>query len=138
MSNDSEDIGHTTSASDQAQGEMFGEAPPETGQRIKYPEKLAELEREFAMRKRVYPGLIDRGKLTPERAERQQAVLAAIIEDYNVRPWPQTQPFVAEWRKDADGITFMGIRINRMHREELLAVVAYCKAALETMAEKTE
>lgn len=128
---DREDIGYTPAP---AQDELFSDVTAGEEARIKYPEKLAELERELQMRRRVYPGLINRGKLTKEKAERQLKILSSIIEDYTVRPWPQTKQFVGEWREDAESIAFMGVKLNRMHREELLAVVAFCKDALENGA----
>lgn len=45
-------------------------------------EKLAELEREIAMRRRVYPGLVLRGQLKQQQADDRIAVLSAIAEDY--------------------------------------------------------
>jgi hypothetical protein len=45
-------------------------------------EKLAEIEREIAMRKRVYPGLIAKGALTLVKANRQIEVMRAIAQDY--------------------------------------------------------
>lgn len=45
-------------------------------------DKLKELRRELAQRKRVYPRLIEKGSLTREAADRQCAILLAIIEDY--------------------------------------------------------
>ena len=118
--------------------DMFGDVAEKPTERIKFPEKLKELERELAMRRRVYPGLIERGKLTEDKADRQIKVLESVIADYNVRVWPQTKAFVGEWREDAERITFMGVQLNRMHREELLAVVAFCKSALEHNNDETE
>ena len=129
MSNDPEELGYTKEPVQQS--ELFGDIPADETKRIKFPEKLAELERELKLRGNVYPGLVDRNKLTQERADRQIEVLRSIIDDYNVRPWPQTKQFVAEWREDAETITFMNVPIARLHREELLAIVAYCKTALE-------
>jgi len=45
-------------------------------------EKLAELERELAMRKRTYPGLIGRGVLTLRQASNQMDILREIASDY--------------------------------------------------------
>lgn len=39
---------------------------------------LAEVEREIALRRRVYPGWVAKRQLTQERAERQIAVLEAV------------------------------------------------------------
>lgn len=133
MSNSREDLGYRQAPDQQApdQQEMFGETAPPTADRIRFPAKIAELQRELLYRKSLYPRWIDAGKLKQARADIQIRTLEAIIEDYNVRVWPQTRKFVAEWREAAERVTFMGVRINQMHREELLAVVAYAKAALE-------
>lgn len=48
-------------------------------------EKLAELKRERGQRAHVYPRLIEAGKLTRDKAERQLAVLNSIIDDYEAR-----------------------------------------------------
>lgn len=45
-------------------------------------DKLRELKREGHQRSRVYPRLIEQGRLTAEQAERQNAILSAIILDY--------------------------------------------------------
>lgn len=115
---------------------MFGETVSPPGDRIMFAAKRQELQRELQMRKRVYPRWITDGKLTQAKADAQMAVLESCISDYEVRVWPQTKKFVGEWRETAERVTFMGVRITQMHREELLAVVAYAKAALETMAAK--
>lgn len=49
---------------------------------ISTSEKLKEIERELAQRRRVYPRLIDAGKLSRATADRQTAILEAIREDY--------------------------------------------------------
>jgi hypothetical protein len=54
-------------------------------QPITNTEKLAELKRERAQRAHVYPRLIEAGKLTRENADRQAAILNAIIDDYEAR-----------------------------------------------------
>jgi antibiotic biosynthesis monooxygenase (ABM) superfamily enzyme len=45
-------------------------------------EKAKEARREVAMRRRVYPGWVSSGKLSPAAADRQIAVMQAIAEDY--------------------------------------------------------
>lgn len=45
-------------------------------------DKLRELKREGHQRSRVYPRLIEQGRLTPEQAGRQNDILRAIILDY--------------------------------------------------------
>lgn len=49
---------------------------------IDWAEKLAEVERELVMRRRVYPRSVSSGKLSQERADRGIAVMEAIAEDY--------------------------------------------------------
>ena len=44
--------------------------------------KLAELKRELHQRGRVYPRLIEAGKITSKQADRQCDILRAIIRDY--------------------------------------------------------
>ena len=46
-------------------------------------EKLKCAERELAMRKRVYPRLVDAGKLKPEQATYELECMRAIVDDYN-------------------------------------------------------
>jgi hypothetical protein len=48
-------------------------------------EKLAEIEREIAQRHRVYRRLIDVGRMKPNIASRQIAILHAIAEDYRAK-----------------------------------------------------
>lgn len=132
MSDVRQDTGYTKPEPEAEQGEMFGDLIGEPGERVKFPAKLTELRRELVMRKNVYPRLVRDGKMSQQVADAQMAVLESIIEDYNVRPWPQTKEFVREWRDQAERVTFMGVQIRLMHREELLAVVAYAKVALET------
>lgn len=48
-------------------------------------DKLHEIEREIAMRKRVYPSMIVKGSLSETSAQRQIAVLLEIAEDYRNR-----------------------------------------------------
>jgi len=134
MSNSPEELGYTKPE----QEELFGEAVAPTGDRILFSTKRKELERELQMRKRVYPRWVSDGKLTQAKADAQMAILEACIVDYQVRPWPQTRKFVGEWREQADSVTFMGIRISQMHREELLALVAYSKTALEAIADSID
>ncbi|WP_159728325.1 hypothetical protein [Methylosinus sp. Ce-a6] len=45
-------------------------------------EKLKEVEREIAQRRRVYPRLIGAGKMSRAAADRQIAILEAIRDDY--------------------------------------------------------
>lgn len=115
-----------------AQDQLFGDVEPSTVDRIRFPAKIAELERELGYRRRLYPRWVADGKMSQAAADTQIAVLEACLADYQVRVWPQTKQFVAEWRETAETVTFMGVAINKMHREELLAVVAYSKAALES------
>lgn len=133
MTNSREELGYRQAPD---QEEMFGETAAPTNDRIMFPAKIAELQREMQYRKRLYPRWVEAGKMKQAKADIQIRTLEAIIADYQVRVWPQTRKFVGEWREAAECVTFMGIRINQMHREELLAVVAYAKAALETIGNK--
>lgn len=45
-------------------------------------DKLAALQREVAMRKRVYPRWVESGRMTKAKAEREIAVMEAIAADY--------------------------------------------------------
>lgn len=134
MSNSREETGYTMAEPEPEQIEMFGELVGDPGVRMLHAAKLSELRRELAMRKNVYPRLLSAGKLTKKAADEQIAALESILEDYNIRVWPQTKDFVKEWRDQAERVTFMGVQVRLMHREELLAVVAYAKAALEEAA----
>ena len=53
----------------QAQASLFG---------ISREEMLREVEREIALRRRVYPRWVEAGRLKLDRAERQIAVLEAV------------------------------------------------------------
>ena len=44
-------------------------------------EMVSEVQREIALRRRVYPRWVDAGKLKLDRAERQIAVLEAVVEE---------------------------------------------------------
>ena len=48
-------------------------------------EKLKELERELAVRQLVYPKLLAKGRLTQLKADRQIALLEAVIADYRCK-----------------------------------------------------
>ena len=45
-------------------------------------EKLACVKRELAMRHRVYPSWVDKGRMTSEKAAHEIAVMEAIVRDY--------------------------------------------------------
>ena len=45
-------------------------------------DKLRCVEREHAIRQRVYPNRIETGRMSPTQAARELALMAAIIEDY--------------------------------------------------------
>lgn len=49
---------------------------------ISLQQKIAELKREIALRKAVYPGFIARGKLKQPKADEQIEVLTAVLHDY--------------------------------------------------------
>ena len=44
--------------------------------------------RELVMRRRVYPGLVSRGRMTDEQARREIAMMEAIVRDYEPAPRP--------------------------------------------------
>ena len=44
-------------------------------------EKLACVRRELALRRNVYPGLVQRGKLKRDQATREIEIMTAIVED---------------------------------------------------------
>lgn len=134
MTNSREDTGYNKAEKPAEQTEMFGDRIGDPGDRVMFGAKLSELRRELAMRKNVYPRMVSRSKMSQKAADEQNAILEAIVDDYNIRVWPQTKDFVREWRDQAERITFMGVQIRQMHREELLAVVAYAKAALEAQS----
>lgn len=50
--------------------------------------KLACLERELVMRRRVYPGLIRKGVLTRTISDREIEVMTAIRDDYRAKVQP--------------------------------------------------
>lgn len=47
-------------------------------------DKYLAASREVAMRRSVYPGLISRGRMTNDEAERGIAVMSQIAEDYRI------------------------------------------------------
>lgn len=109
---------------DHAPRDLFGEKPPEAP-RLPLRDKLAELRRELGYRRHVYPKLIEEGRLSQATADRQLALLEAITADYEIQPWPQTRNLVAYWRPKAESLTVLGVRASKMHRDELLAVLAF-------------
>ena len=48
-------------------------------------DKRREAERELAMRRRVYPRMVETGRMKKHEAARQIAVMEAIAEDYQER-----------------------------------------------------
>jgi hypothetical protein len=46
-------------------------------------EKWEAAKRELNMRRRVYPGLVDRGRMTKPEAEREIALMQDIADDYH-------------------------------------------------------
>lgn len=46
-------------------------------------QKRAEISRELALRRRVYPRMIDSGRMTQDEADSHIAILVAIWDDYN-------------------------------------------------------
>lgn len=49
-------------------------------------EKQACLERELAMRRRVYPRLVAQRRMTREQADREIALMKEIVTDYRMPP----------------------------------------------------
>lgn len=109
--------------------EVFGEEAP-AGERISHKAKLEELRRELAMRKQVYPKQVERAAMSQEEADRRVAALQAIVADYEVQPWPQLRNLVRQWRDRAESLTVAGTRASRLHRDEILAVLAFAVQAL--------
>lgn len=48
-------------------------------------DKIREIKRELGMRERVYPLFVKAGRLKQEAADRQIAVLQAILDDYEAK-----------------------------------------------------
>lgn len=114
--------------------DLFGELKPGDVGPFTQGEKIACLERELGFRRRLYPSWVEKQKMKPEEAAREVALMQAILEDVACRPWPDLMAFLDEWRPKAARITFKGVPIVKMHRDELLAVIAYARAALEADA----
>lgn len=55
--------------------DLFGGALP-----VPLAAQIAEVEREIGQRERVYPRLVAAGKMTPAAAERQIAVMRAVLQ----------------------------------------------------------
>lgn len=51
---------------------------------ITHQDKVAELQREVSLRRRVYPRWVAAGRLTQADADKRIAVLQAILDDYLV------------------------------------------------------
>jgi len=56
--------------------------PSKSDQIFTAQEKFSEIMREIAMRQRVYPSLIAKGKLTQRQASRQLDILRQVASDY--------------------------------------------------------
>jgi hypothetical protein len=52
---------------------------------ITLTEQLAEARRELALRRKLYPGWVEQGRLTHEAAYHQLACMAAIVETLRTR-----------------------------------------------------
>lgn len=48
-------------------------------------DKIREIKRELAQRSRVYPLLVEAGKMTRETADRQTEILRSILMDYEAK-----------------------------------------------------
>lgn len=60
-------------------GNLFPDATPED---VRTEDKIAELQRELKLRRRVYPRWVADGKLTEVVAHRQILALEAMLADY--------------------------------------------------------
>jgi antibiotic biosynthesis monooxygenase (ABM) superfamily enzyme len=65
-------------------------------------EQLAEVRRELALRERVYPSLIARGKLKEDQAEKSKARLQATHDTLaTLKAWKDAMPEVPPWKASA-------------------------------------
>jgi hypothetical protein len=72
---------------------MGGKPPPGNAvSEISIEDKIAELNRELAMRHKVYPRLVLQGNMRGSDADRRIAIIKAIIKDYE----RQVQPALFE------------------------------------------
>lgn len=53
---------------------------PDRSAIVSLSEQVACVRREIGMRERVYPGLVDKGKMTPRAALREQLAMQAVLE----------------------------------------------------------
>lgn len=70
-------------------------------------EKLKEIEREIAQRIRYYPGMIERGTLTFEKAKTQLDIMRAISVDYFKIVEARLNPHEPELPLDDDRTTIL-------------------------------
>lgn len=83
-------------------------------------DKLKEIRRELAQRKRVYPRLIEKGSLTQAAADRQTAILAAVEADYAAK--------VEAERKAME----LALYVNGQASKTCTHVELFCKADLQS------
>lgn len=55
---------------------------------ISMTEQQKEIEREITMRKKVYPGLVVKGKMKPDEANRRIAVMEAVLQTLQEKAEP--------------------------------------------------
>lgn len=82
------------------------------------------------MRQKNYPKWIEAGRMSEEQAKRQIAALEAVIRTLEIRPWPQVLELTKQWRDKAEGLSVLGVLAPKLHRDELLAVLAFAVDAL--------
>lgn len=82
-------------------GDLFGAGPRSN---IRDRDKLRELEREIAMRERVYPRWVQAGKMKSIVAVHRLEVLRAIADDYKARvAAPATKPRTTDGNEKEKG-----------------------------------
>lgn len=96
--------------------------------------KINALKREIAYREKAYPKRVAAAQMSQEEADAQLSYVRAILEDYEVRAWPQLGRFVTEWLPAGLRIQFLGVPMRKATRDELVAVVAYTYAALRELS----
>lgn len=92
---------------------------------------IAEAEREIRMRNRVYPGLVSRGKMTQEDADRQIGLMREIVNvitNIVQPPLPVAQALASEQTKLA------AVRANITRKQIAIdAIAPFCKRDLDTI-----
>lgn len=93
---------------------------------------IAEAEREIRMRNRVYPGLVSRGKMTQEDADRQIGLMREIVDvltNIVQPPLPVAQALASEQSKLA------AVRRNITRKQIAIdAIKPFCQRDLDAIA----